>query len=173
MRTQKLECPGIGRGTLSPAKHFSYKLKLTKGDIFRRQPTLGIITRLDRCKTVRPMQMGRQPRTRDRGSLSEVPGARSTATDLAASNPPRSALTTTVRAVRLGRGLGLHEYALPDLYYACITRFIGCTATPEDTAATTFADELRPISPSALQTRKAPGQSLKPALCPMRRQRPG
>lgn len=82
--------------------------------------------------------------TNNRGLLSEVLGAMSTATDLAAGNPSGSALTATVLAVRLGRGLGLHEEALKALYYACITRFIGCTATSEDTAAMTLGDELTP-----------------------------
>ncbi|WP_292025948.1 type I restriction enzyme endonuclease domain-containing protein [Maritimibacter sp. UBA3975] len=43
---------------------------------------------------------------RDQGPFSEVLGALSTATDLAAGNPPGSALPTTVLAVRIGRRLG-------------------------------------------------------------------
>lgn len=36
----------------------------------------------------------------------------------------------------------MEEDALTALYYACITRFIGCTSTSEDTAAMTLGDEL-------------------------------
>lgn len=79
-----------------------------------------------------------------RSSLAEVLGSLSTATDLAAGNPPGSALTASALAVRLGRQLGLSEDDLSALYYACITRFIGCTSTSEDTAAITFGDELTP-----------------------------
>ncbi|MCP4383583.1 MAG: HD domain-containing protein, partial [Hyphomicrobiales bacterium] len=76
------------------------------------------------------------------GRLAEVLGALSLATDMSAGNPPGSALTATALAVRIGNRLGLPEGQLGDLYYACITRFIGCTSTSEDTAAAALGDEL-------------------------------
>jgi HD-GYP domain-containing protein (c-di-GMP phosphodiesterase class II)/DNA-binding CsgD family transcriptional regulator len=76
--------------------------------------------------------------------LASVLGALSRATDLAAGQPPGAALAATVLAVRLGRRMGLPEPDLCALYYAGVTRFIGCTSTSEDIATQMLGDELTP-----------------------------
>ncbi len=88
--------------------------------------------------------MSNQPNIHNQTSLAEALGALSLATDMSAGNPPGSALTATVLAVRIGQKLGLSTEDQQALYFACITRFIGCTSTSEETAAMAFGDEFSP-----------------------------
>ena len=74
--------------------------------------------------------------------LAQVLGALSLATDLSAGQSPESALSATVLAVRMARAMGVDDKQLTDTYYACITRFIGCTSTAESVAPITLGDEL-------------------------------
>ena len=74
--------------------------------------------------------------------LAEILGALSLATDLSAGQPTESAIGATILSVRMARAMGLVEEDLSDTYYACITRFIGCTSTASDVAAITLGDEL-------------------------------
>jgi HD-GYP domain-containing protein (c-di-GMP phosphodiesterase class II) len=64
------------------------------------------------------------------------------ATDLSAGQAPESALGATILAVRMARAMDLSDDDLVDTYYACITRFIGCTSTAQDVAPVTLGDEL-------------------------------
>jgi hypothetical protein len=75
------------------------------------------------------------------GRLAEVLGALSIATDLAAGQPIATGLSATVLAVRIGRRLGLDEDTLADIYYACITRRIGCTSAAGEAATLALGDE--------------------------------
>lgn len=73
--------------------------------------------------------------------LAEALGALSFATDLAAGQPQGTALGATILAVRLGRSFGLGEDALGTLFYATITRRIGCTSTATEMAPMALGDE--------------------------------
>ncbi|MCB1496881.1 MAG: hypothetical protein KDJ86_13920 [Bauldia sp.] len=75
------------------------------------------------------------------GRLSEILGALSTATDMAAGQPFGTGLSATVLAVRVGRLRGLSDNDLSEIYYACITRRIGCTATASEVAQLPLGDE--------------------------------
>lgn len=75
------------------------------------------------------------------GKLAEILGALSMATDMAAGQPPGTGLSATVLAIRIGRLLGLGEADLAEVYYACITRRIGCTATAAQVAQFALGDE--------------------------------
>ena len=66
--------------------------------------------------------------------LAELLGALSVATDHAAGQPPESALSATVVALRIARRLGVEESALPEIYYASLLRFLGCTSTASEAA---------------------------------------
>ena len=78
----------------------------------------------------------------DTHRMAEVLGALSMATDMSAGQAPGSALGATILAVRMAHTMGLSETELVDTYYACITRFIGCTSTAQDVAPVTLGDEL-------------------------------
>ena len=73
--------------------------------------------------------------------LAETLGALSLATDLATGSPPETALGATVVAVRMGEMLGLPHTGLEDVYYGCLTRFIGCTSTATEAAAIGLGDD--------------------------------
>jgi len=75
------------------------------------------------------------------GKLAEILGALSMATDMAAGQPPGTGLSATVLATRIGRLLGLDEPDLAEIYYACITRRIGCTSTAAEVAQFALGDE--------------------------------
>jgi len=75
------------------------------------------------------------------GKLSEILGALSIATDMAAGQPSGTGLSATVLAVRIGRLLGLPDTDLAAVYYACITRRIGCTSTAAEVAGLALGDE--------------------------------
>jgi HD-GYP domain-containing protein (c-di-GMP phosphodiesterase class II) len=74
--------------------------------------------------------------------LSEILGALSLCTDMAAGQAPEGAVAATVLAVRLGTAMGLSHEDLTDTYYACVTRLIGCTSTAMETASVTLGDDL-------------------------------
>jgi HD-GYP domain-containing protein (c-di-GMP phosphodiesterase class II) len=76
-----------------------------------------------------------------RHRLAETLGALSLATDLATGSPPETALGATIVAVRMGRMLGLPDTGLEDIYYGCLTRFIGCTSTATEAAAIGLGDD--------------------------------
>jgi hypothetical protein len=74
--------------------------------------------------------------------LAEVLGALSLATDLSAGQMPESALGATVLSVRMGRTMGLSQDDLVDIYYTCVTRFIGCTSTAMEVSPLALGDDL-------------------------------
>jgi HD-GYP domain-containing protein (c-di-GMP phosphodiesterase class II) len=74
--------------------------------------------------------------------LAEVLGALSLATDLSAGQMPESALCATILSVRMGGLLGLSDDELADMYYTCVTRFIGCTSTAMEAAEFGLGDDL-------------------------------
>lgn len=61
---------------------------------------------------------------------------------MSAGQVPESALGATVLATRMGRAMGLSGEALQDIYFTCVTRFIGCTATAMETGAVALGDDL-------------------------------
>lgn len=67
--------------------------------------------------------------------IAEMMGALSLAADLGAGQAPETALGATVVAVRMGRVLGMSDDQLADTYYACVTRFLGCSSTATEGAA--------------------------------------
>lgn len=67
--------------------------------------------------------------------LAEIIGALSIASDLGAGMPAETSLRSTVLAVRIGKMLSLTEKELSGIYYACLLRFIGCSATSVERAA--------------------------------------
>jgi hypothetical protein len=75
------------------------------------------------------------------GKLAEILGALSMATDLAAGQPTGTALSASVLATRIGRLFDLGEADLSAIYYACITRRIGCTSTAAEVAQFALGDE--------------------------------
>ena len=73
--------------------------------------------------------------------LAELMAAMSIATDLGMGQPPETALSTCIVAVRLGEALNLGTDALRDIYYLALLRHIGCNAETHLMAAL-FGDEL-------------------------------
>ena len=60
--------------------------------------------------------------------LAELLSALSLATDLAMAFPPETALRTCILGVNIGRGLGLQEQQLEEVFYVTLLRHVGCTA---------------------------------------------
>jgi HD-GYP domain-containing protein (c-di-GMP phosphodiesterase class II) len=74
--------------------------------------------------------------------LAEPLAALSLATDLAVGLPQESALRASILAVRLARLVGLPDRAIRDVYYASITRFLGCTATATEAASFALGEDI-------------------------------
>jgi HD-GYP domain-containing protein (c-di-GMP phosphodiesterase class II) len=73
--------------------------------------------------------------------LSDILGALSLATDLADGQAQGSAMGATVLATRIGDRMGLGSAELPELYWAALLRFLGCTAAAPEIAAVGFGVE--------------------------------
>jgi HD-GYP domain-containing protein (c-di-GMP phosphodiesterase class II) len=67
--------------------------------------------------------------------LAETLGSLSLATDMSTANPAESSICATVISTRLAERAGVGSEQLPMLYYACLTRMLGCTATATEAAA--------------------------------------
>jgi HD-GYP domain-containing protein (c-di-GMP phosphodiesterase class II) len=74
--------------------------------------------------------------------LAELLGGLSLAADRAAGQASECAIGATIMAVRMARAMDLSESQVNETYYACITRFIGCTSTAMDVAPMVLGDDL-------------------------------
>jgi len=63
-------------------------------------------------------------------------------TDLARGRPDDEAMRACLLATELGRRLGLPDPELADVFYTALLRFIGCTATSHEYAATFGGDDI-------------------------------
>ena len=70
----------------------------------------------------------------DEFSLAELLAALSLATDVADGFPYEKALRTCLLAMRVAKAHGVDERTLPDVYYAALLRYIGCTAFAHEEA---------------------------------------
>ena len=73
--------------------------------------------------------------------LAEVLGSLSLATDMSTASPAESSLRATVVSTRLADGVGVSTEELPVVFYACLTRMLGCTATATESASTSLGHD--------------------------------
>jgi HD-GYP domain-containing protein (c-di-GMP phosphodiesterase class II) len=74
--------------------------------------------------------------------LAELIAALSLATDLGMGQPMEFALRVAILAVELGRGLGLSEADLADIYYLALVKHIGCTSDSLEFAGWVGGDDI-------------------------------
>lgn len=73
--------------------------------------------------------------------LAELVGALSLATDLAAQNPPETALKTALLSVAFARHLGVEGQELSDVYYLALLYHVGCLGAAEEVGRVSAGDD--------------------------------
>jgi HD-GYP domain-containing protein (c-di-GMP phosphodiesterase class II) len=108
---------------------------------------------------------GEAAQARVSGRLAELLGSLSLATDLAAGLPAETAIRTSLFGYRLAAAHGVQGFALADVYFTGLLRFLGCSAYSYEMAARFGAgDDLGLLRELTYANSRRPGEIVRGAL---------